>query len=223
MRKGLLLSSTFVLVALGAGACSGTSKPSAASVKRSFCGANTAIDKASANVTSAAGFLAVLKAHRSQLNTMKSNLPSGSLGTEARQIVNAADQAIAQNSANPLNNTPSGADLDTYCGVDGNGDPLPSYFATGKGTTFCNGFLPIFQGVSNANTPADVLNVLVSHKTQLAQLATEVSSLPNSIQSKANATVNKAQTAIAQNSAASLKQNGGGSAQDVALYCGQNQ
>lgn len=78
------------------------------------------------------------------------------------------------------------------------------------------------MNVGNANTSADALNALVSNKAQIAQLATEVPSLPSSIQAKASATVTIAQTAIAENSAAGLMQNGGGPASYVALYCGQN-
>jgi len=224
MRKLPGITFLVVVATIGFAGC-GTSSTSTGSQaqKSAFCGANDAIDKASANVNSDAGFLAVLKTHRPQLDTMKNNLPPGSLGTKARQLVNAAEQAIAQNSTNALNNAPSGGDLDTYCGVDGNGNRLPSYFATGKGTAFCNGFLPIFQAVGNANTPADKLKALVANKAKIAQLATEVSALPSSIQSKASATVSTAQTAIAQNSAAALAQNGNGPAQFVALYCGQNQ
>lgn len=212
-------------LAVGLAGCSSSNPTGSAAQKSAFCGANIAIDKAGSNVNSPAGFVAVLKSHRAQLDTMKNNLPAGNLGTEARAIVNAADQAIAQNSANPLENVPSttGGDLDTYCGVDGNGDPLPSYYATGKGTAFCNGFLPIYQAVGNASSPADALNALVSNKAQIAQLATEVSSLPSSIQAKASATVSTAQAAIAQNSTAPLQQNGNGPASFVALYCGQNQ
>jgi len=166
----------------------------------------------------------VLKSHQAQLQVLLKNAPSGPVGQDTRAVVNAARQAIASNNANVLNNPSiNGGAVDTYCGVDGNGSPLPSYFGTGEATSFCKGFLPIFEGVGTANSPAEVLKVLVSYKTQIAQLATEASSLPSSIQSKAIATVKNAQTAIAQDSAASLNQSGNGPAQYVALYCGQNQ
>ena len=127
--------------------------------------------------------------------------------------MNAARRAIASNNANVLNNSAlDGAAVDTYCGVTGNGDALPSYFASGKGTKFCKGFLPIFVAVGNANGPADVLKVILSYKAQVAQLARQAPSLPSSIRVKATATVKTAQTAIAQNSAASLKQGGNGPA-----------
>ncbi|MGO9873907.1 MAG: hypothetical protein ACLPVY_08910 [Acidimicrobiia bacterium] len=192
--------------------------------KTVYCAANESIDKASASVNSAAGFLVVLKSHQGQLQVLLKNAPSGPIGQDTRAVVKVARQAIASNNANVLNNPAlNGGSVDTYCGVDGNGNPLPSYFATGEATTFCKGFLPIFEGVGDANSSADVLKVLVSYKTEIAQLVTVASSLPSSIRSEAMATVKNAQTAIAQNSAASLNQSGNGPAQYVALYCGQNQ
>lgn len=212
-------------MAMGLAGCSSSNPTGSAAQKSAFCGANIAIDKAGANVNSEAGFIAVLKSHKSQLETMKSNYPGGSLGNEARQIVNAAEQAIATNSASALSNVPAatGGALDTYCGVDGSGNPLPSFFAAGKGTAFCNGFLPVYQAVGNANTPTDAVNALVTNKAQIAQLATEVPSLPSAVQPKASATISIAQQVIAQNSAAPLQQSGNGPASTVALYCGQNQ
>jgi hypothetical protein len=246
MRKSWVAA--LVLIALGAAACSSSSKTSStgsastttansttstpanganatvAAKKTAFCAANESIDKASANIDSASGFLAVLKSHQAQLQALVANAPAGAVGQDTTAIVNAAHQALTSNNANALDNPAldSGA-IDTYCAVDGNGDPLPAYFATGKGTTFCKGFLPIFRAVGNANGPADTLKVLVSNKTEIAQLAAEARSLPSSIRSTAITTVTNARTAIAQNSAASLKQGGNGPAQHLALYCGQNQ
>ena len=229
MRKLFVTGLTVLALGMAAGMAGCSSSPSAAQTaaarKTAFCAGNLKIDKASANVDSNAGFLTVLKDNKSALSAMDKNLPSGKLGSEAKQEISAGDEAIASGNVNDLNNVPmsAGGDIDTYCGVDGNGDPLPAYFATGKGTTFCTGFLPIFEAVSNASSPAEVVAALVSNKTEIAQLATEVSGLPSSIKSKATATVTTAQTAIAQNSAAALKQNGNGPASAVALYCGQNE
>lgn len=230
MRKMFLTGGAVMALGMAAGiaGCSSSAPSSAAiaaSRKTAFCEGNIRIDKASANVNSAAEFLTVLKDHESALSAMDKNLPSGSLGTEARQEIDAAHEAISAGNANPLNNAPSnaGGDIDTYCGVDGNGNPLPSYFATGKGSTFCSGFLPIYEAVGNATSTAGVLAALDANKAQVAQLATEVSGLPSSIKAQATATVNKAQTAIAENSAASLRGNGSGPAASVALFCGQNE
>ncbi len=230
MRKLFLTGSAMLALGMTAGiaGCS-SSSPSAATTaaarKTAFCGANIKIDKASANVTSDAGFLTVLKDNKSDISVMEKNLPSGTLGTEARQEIDAAHAAITSGNVNDLNSVPSsaGGDIDTYCGVNGNGAALPAYFATGKGGTFCTGFVPIYQAVSNATSSASVLAALEAAKTQIAQLATEVPGLPTSIKTQAGAVVTKAQTAITENSAASLKGNGNGPAAAVALYCGQNQ
>ena len=203
-----------------AGASTGSGHPN----KTAFCSANVAIDKATAKVTSEAGLLAVVKTHSADLKAMKKDAPAGAVGATVRKVVAAVDAAIASGNANDLNNVPNGAAVDTYCGVDGEGTPLPKYFATGKGTTFCATFLPIFQAVGNASSPAAAVAALVADKTQVAQAASELSGLPSSIKAKATSTVDEAQTAIAANSAAGLGLGGGNSpASYVALYCGQNQ
>ena len=202
---------------------SSTATTTAATRKAAFCGGNIKIDKASANVTTDAAFLAVLKDNKSALSAMADNLPTGAVGTQARETIAAARAAIASGNVNDLNSAPSGGAIDSYCGVDGSGDPLPAYFATGKGTSFCTAFDPIYEAVGNANGAAAVLAVLVSDKTQIAQLAAEVPGLPASIRAKASETVTKAQTAITENNAAAIQGNGSGSASQVALYCGQNE
>ena len=244
MRRSLEIAA-LILVVLGTAACSSSSKSSSTTSsssttagssksptttanvtvarKTAYCAANESIDKAGASVNSNAGFLLVLKSHPAQLQALLTNAPAGAVGQATRATVNAARRAIASNNANLLNNIPNGAAVDTYCGVNGNGAALPSYFATGKETKFCKGFLPIFKAVGNANGPTDVLKVILSYKAQVAQLARQAPSLPSAIRAKARATVKTAQTAIAQNSAASLKQGGNGPAQYVALYCGQNE
>jgi hypothetical protein len=190
--------------------------------KSAFCGANISIDRASANVTSLAGFLAVLKTHSHDLAILKKDAPSGAVGQLAIKVVNGAEAAVSANNANALDNLPDGSSLDTYCGVDGSGSPLPAYFGTGTSTAFCTNFVPIFEGVSNAQNAAGVLSVLMSHASQITQLSSELSTLPKSIKTKATTTVDSAQTAITTNSAAAIKGNGNGAAMDVALYCGQN-
>ena len=118
--------------------------------KAAFCGANDSIDRAGANVNSNAGFLAVLKKHTHDLTILKENAPPGALGQTVKETVTEAEAAISSNNANELNNIPNGAAIDTYCGVNGNGAPLPSYFGKGKTTTFCSTFVPIYQA---ARTP----------------------------------------------------------------------
>jgi hypothetical protein len=224
MRRGALLGLTVLTLALVVGTAACSSPSTAAARKTSFCAGNIKIDKASANTESDAAFLAVLKANKAAITEMADNLPSGSLGVEAHDLVSAAQRAISTNNINAVMNIPSstGGDVDTYCGVDGSGNPLPAYFATGKSTSFCSTFLPIFNAVSNAGTSAATLSALESAKAQIAQLATEVSALPSSISADAQATVNSAQTALNDNSVNPLQSNSN-AAQSVALYCGQNE
>ena len=89
-------------------------------------------------------------------------------------MIAAAQAAVVSGNVEPPQQLPSGADIDTYCGVDGSGNPLPKYFATGKGSSFCTTFLPIFQAVGSAGTPAAVLAALDANKTQIALLATSI-------------------------------------------------
>jgi hypothetical protein len=226
MRKFAL--SGPVVLALGLIAslagCSSSNPTGSQAQKSAFCGANDAIDRAGANVNSAAGFLAVLKTHQAQLSTMKDNLPPGSVGAEARQLVNAAQQAVAQNSINPLNGGPtSGGDVDTYCGVDGNGNPLPSYFATGKGTALCAANDQINAGTANVSTPSDILAFLKAHQNLVNQVGAALSSLPSSLTAEGQQLVTTAQQAIATNNPNLLTPTIGKDAMDISLYCGHNQ
>jgi hypothetical protein len=194
--------------------------------KTAFCGANIAIDKASTKVDSNAGFLNVLKQHTSALSTMDKNLPSGKIGSEARDEVVAARAAIASGSVNDLNTVPSsaGGDIDTYCGVGDNGQALPSYFGKGKATAFCSTFLPIYEAVSNAPNAAARTTAFTTHQSQINQLASELSTLPKSIKAKATTTVTKAQAAVkSDNSTLATTGSGSSAAPYVALYCGQNE
>lgn len=218
----LLVTLAFGASALGSAGASAATEPGHPN-KAAFCAANNSIDKASANVSSSAGFLAVLKSHTAQLRTLKDDAPAGAVGTLVQQVIAAADAALASNNPNDLNNAPEGGGIDTYCGVNGVGKPLPKYFATGKGTSFCSTFLPIFQAVGSATSKAGAVAALVADKTQVSQLGSELSGLPKSIKAKATATVDTAQTAITTNSAAGLGLGGNGPASSVALYCGQNQ
>ena len=207
----------------GAGASEHATRPVVHVRKSAFCNANIGIDRASANVDSEAGFLAVLKTHSHDLAILKKDAPSGAVGQLAIKVVDGAEAAVSANNANALNNLPDGSSLDTYCGVDGSGAPLPAYFGTGTSTSFCTNFVPIFEGVSNAQNAAGVLAVLMSHASQITELSSELSTLPKSIKATATTTVDKAQAAITTNSAAAIKGNGSGAAMDVALYCGQNE
>lgn len=230
MRRMILASTAVMLAFVASGVVAstsiGVSAAGAAELasKTAFCSANDSIDRASANVDSNAGFLAVLKKHSHDLTVLKENAPPGALGQTVNQVVTEAEAAVSANNANDLNNLPDGASIDTYCGVNGNGAPLPSYFGAGKTTTFCSTFIPVYQATQNASSKAAVLPILAAHKTQIDQLASELSTLPKSIKAKATAAVDKAQKAIATNNPSAIGGgNGNGPASYVALYCGQNQ
>jgi len=215
------------LSALGVAACSSTpnTATTTAARKTAFCAANEKIDKASTNVTTAAGFVAVLRSHSAALRAMDNNAPAGTLGREARALVAQARSAVQTNNVNALNNTSNdGGDVDTYCGVDGNGDPLPSYFSVGKGSAFCSVSDSINAGTSNADSAAGVLAFLAGHQALINQYATYVPNLPTSIQSDAQTLVTTARSAIAANDANPLgTQAVQNASMAVQLYCGHNQ
>ena len=192
--------------------------------KTAFCGANDSIDRAAAQVNSNAGFLAVLKKHTHDLAVLKENAPPGAIGQTVKGTVTEVEAAISSNNANELNNIPDGANIDTYCGVQGNGAPLPAYSGKGTATAFCSTFVPVYEAAGNATNQAGVLAAITAHQAQIDQLASELSSLPKSIKAKATAAVENAQKAIASKNPSALGGgNGNGPASYVALYCGQNQ
>lgn len=211
---------------MGAGASVGISQAGAAqhatyASKAAFCRADIAIDRASSNVTSAADFITVLKAHKQDLTTMAKNAPSGSLGRLAKKLVASAETAVATNNPNPLANV-QGGPVDTYCGVDGRGKPLPSYFNMGKRTAYCTNFLPIYKGVAAATSDAAVLSAFTAHKAQVEQLVANAPKVPASVKSAASTMAKKSKSIVETPSIASV-QALASSARKLALYCGQNQ
>jgi hypothetical protein len=231
MRRMTFASAAVILAVVASGIVAGTTVgvgvagAAEHASKAAFCEANDSIDRAGANVSSNAGFLAVLKKHTHDLTVLKENAPSGALGQTVQGTVTEAETAISSNNANELNNIPDGANIDTYCGVNGNGNPLPAYFSKGTGTAFCSTFLPIYVAVSNAPNAAGRVAALTAHEAGINQLASELSTLPKSLKAKATATLDKAQAAIKTNNPAKINGSGNGSgpAMYVALYCGQNQ
>ena len=89
------------LAALAMGAC-GSSTPKASSSstgadsgnKAAFCKANIALDKAGQSVMSMDGFLAVLKAHASDVNTIKNEAPPA-IRPQAQALVAVEEKAVA--------------------------------------------------------------------------------------------------------------------------------
>ncbi len=230
--RGVLMALTAGVIAVPAVvvACSGVGVATAGATVYAtkggpFCGADDTIDRDTANVESESGFVKALKAHEHQIDVMKANLPSGSVGQEAKKLLNVAESAIAGGNPNQFfaaAGNSSGA-IDTYCGVQENGQPLPAYFKQGAKTSFCKTFLPVYEAVSNASSDAATLSAVTSHQTQLNQLASELSTLPKSIKTQATGLIQTAQSAIAANSDAPIANDTSDNPTDVALYCGQNQ
>src|ERR1700688_1703710 len=118
-RRYVIPMVVLALMAFGMAACGSSNNTAAttAARKQAFCAANEKIDKASANVTSAAGFLVVLKANSAALDAMENNAPAGKVGTEARALIGQARSAVKANNVNILNTASNnGGDVDTYCG-----------------------------------------------------------------------------------------------------------
>ena len=198
LASGTLASFAFgVVVSSNAGV--GAAGASEHASKSAFCGANDAIDRESANVYSVTGFLKVLKAHPNQWTTMKENVPSGPLGTQVKKVISAVETAQSTGNTGAFINAVSGSgggDVDTYCGVDEDGKPLPAYFDKGTKTPFCQAFLPVYEAVSYESSNQAALAALTAHQTQISQLASELSTLPKPVKAKATALVNTAQAAI---------------------------
>lgn len=221
------------LAALGLSACGGaspgghaSSTPTPAGTRTAFCSADVTIDKAEAQVQSIGEFLSVLEANSAALADLRKNAPAGKVGTEAKALVQGAEAAVAAGDASKLTGVPGsyGADIDTYCGVDGNGNTLPSYYGAGRGTQLCAVDDQINAGTRSAQSVADVLAFLRGHQDLLTRLAAQVPDLPASIRSMAQGLVGTARQAIATGNADLLSTEAVTTeSNDVSLYCGENQ
>ena len=164
MRRILiaLMAGVIAVPAAGIVACDSvevvTAGASVYASKGAFCGANDAIDRETANVESGTGFLKVMKSHTHQLDVMEREPPLGCsrwTNEEAAQCRPVGDKTGNPNTFFALAGSGSGAS-DTYCGVQGNGQPLPAYFKKAR-SSFCKTFLPVYGAVSDAQSDADAL------------------------------------------------------------------
>ncbi len=224
------MAAVLILTALGAAACGSSKTPIATTAQArmtAFCAADKSLDRASANVSSKSGFLRVLKAHPSALRTIANDAPAGKLGRQARSLAKAAEAAVASNSATRLNDPSldsAGADVDTYCRIDGTGNPLPRDFAKGRGTAFCAVSSSINAGTQAATNEAGVLAFLAGNQTLINQYDFYVPHLPSPVRTDAQTLVTTARAAIAANSPAALETRAVSRASTaVRLFCGQNQ
>jgi hypothetical protein len=223
------VAASLLLGAFALSACGSSSKSSATgatnNTKTAFCADNVKLDRAFSNVQSSADALAAMKANQSTIGDMTAHLPAGTVGSEARQLLSAVQQAIAKNDINVLSgvNNSYGADIDTYCGVDTNGDPLPADFAHGKGTPLCNADTTLSDGVGNASDSTAGLAFLKSHQSDIDAFAAGVPALPSTVQTAAQTLVTSARAAISSNDPSGLDaQSFQDAATTVDLYCGIN-
>jgi hypothetical protein len=216
------------MAAVGVAACSSnssspTTTASATTTKQVFCGFNVTLDKAGSNVSSAADFLNVLKANKAAIDGLANNLPNDSIKTQAQALINAARNAVATNSTSGLSDpalTADGAALDTYCGVQGDGTPLPANFAAGKGSGFCADEAAISAGLGSASTPADAVTFLQANQAKVNDFAANI---PAAVQSDAQSLVAAAQAAVAANDGTLIQTQAVQTAgNNVDLYCGVN-
>jgi hypothetical protein len=216
------------MAAVGVTACSSnssstTTTAAATNTKAVFCGYQTTLDKGSANVNSDAAFLAYLKANQTLIDNLAKSIPNDSIKDQATTLYNAAKAAIAANSTNALNdpsiNVDGGA-VDTYCGVQGDGTPLPANFAAGKGSTFCADEAFISSGLGNAAAPADAITFLKANQAKIADFAANI---PSAVQSDAQSLVAAANAALAANDGTLIQTQAVQTAgNNVDLYCGVN-
>jgi hypothetical protein len=219
------------MAAVGVTACSSNSSSTsttaaATNTKAVFCGYNTALDKGSSNVSTQADFLAYLKAHQALLDNLAKSIPNDSIKAQATTLVHAAQAAVAANNVSALNDpaiSSGGAAVDTYCGTQGDGTPLPANFAAGKGTPLCTADATLSAGAGNAATPADQLAFLAANQATINAFAAAIPSAPSDIQTAATTLVTTTKAAIAANDPSPM---GAQAFQDagnmVDLYCGVN-
>jgi hypothetical protein len=229
MRRTVLACSVAILGFLGpiliistavSGARAGAATRPVYASKAAFCAAEDALNRATANTTSAAGALSVLKGHAQDLAALKANAPLGSVGTLARQEVALADAAIASNNPSGIANLPNGSAIDAYCGVDGQGDRLPANFGQGKSIPFCSNYRPVFESVIRATTQADVLSVLTGQQGRLDQLASGLAKVPKSARSTATTAIRSAQSIVTSKNSTDIGNNFAEAIIKLGFYCG---
>ncbi len=222
------ISILLFVVAVAAGACGGTSGTASTSntysSKAAFCGYNTQLVKAGSNVTSAADFLTALKANSAAIVALAKNIPNDNIRPDAQAIADAYSSAITSNSASALGGPSldkAALSVDTYCGVQTNGTPLPADFAAGKGTAFCADLAALNTGLTSAANSADAIAFLKANQAKLDDLAAHI---PSAVKTDAESLVSAARAAVASNDASQIE--GlltSAAAKSPNLYCGSNQ
>ena len=201
-----------------------TSTTVATAAKSSLCSADIALDKAQVGITSAAQELQVLKAQAplvTSLGTAAAGIPDGTVAAAAEQIHAAVEHALSSGSANFAANISSDASaVNTYCGVQYNGSPLPAYFAAGRDSPACARYAALNNQLGRAGSPQAYLSLIESNQAEITRLVTQA---PATIKSRAETLETAVGQAVRQKSLAPLQAPSATRAtSDVQLYCGIN-
>jgi hypothetical protein len=113
------------------------------------------------------------------------------------------------------------AAVDTYCGVQGDGNPLPSYFDQGQATSECAQYAAIDTKLAGSTTVAEALSSIESEKAGIDALAATAALV---IQRSALTIASNVNTAISEQSVTPLESSSETQAVTaISLYCGINQ
>jgi len=226
-----LVSGAMVMAgaALGTGASEaaamslGENAGTGSATRSAFCSANDELDRATANISSLAQVVPILRANQNLVNELAHNLPAGQIGNEAQKVVQAARTVIRTGSPNVLNGQAfqnGTTDMNVYCRVDGNGNALPPYYDTGKATALCRKGAAVANDVAPSQ-PSASLAFLKSHQNDVSTFAGNLSSLPKNLRADGQEAVKDMQDAISSGSASTLETHAfDAAAVAISDYCG---
>jgi hypothetical protein len=224
--RSAVVVGTLLIVASALAACAApSSKPivTAQNVKAVFCQDNAMLSKESASATSSADFVSILRTDTAAVNGFAHNIPSAGIRSDAEKLVAATRSSLASNNASAFNApdvVAAGAHVDTYCGQQSDGSPLPKNFAAGRGTAFCTVEATITTGLEGSATPAAAVTFLKNNTTALD---TFVAKTPVAEQSDAQSLLSAARSAVTQNDGTKILTQATASVlNSLDLYCGVN-
>ncbi len=190
-----------------------------------FCTDVTNLDKALSSAQTPDAVATALKGQTSTISDMESNLPSGTAGQEGKVVADAMTAAATSGDGNKLIGDTTvaadGADMDTYCGQDGDGKPLPADFGQGTSTDACTHFDKINAAVSKATTADQVNAAIQASADDITAFSNDVSTLPSNLASEGQLLVTTAKAGDG-NAFLNPSQQVGAAVQDISLYCGHN-
>lgn len=236
-RTGRRVLPVVVIVGIAAGCSSSghaSSSPSpaagsstsgtASAAKSAFCSANDSLDRAQAGSTSDAQEMQVLKQNTSAIATFDREAPQLSdptVSAAAAEIYASVEQALSTGTPTfSAALSQDGGTVDTFCGVQSDGTPLPAYFDAGKAEVACRRYASLNDQLQNADSAPAYLSLLAANQ---AEIATLVAQAPASVAPEAQALGTAVQAAISQNSIAPLQTAAATQdTSDVQLYCGIN-